>query len=73
MSTTTQTGGVRVLTLEQIRAGLADRKLKVVAKETGLHYHTLLRIAQDEDTNPTIDTVQRISEYLTKNAKAVLR
>jgi DNA-binding phage protein len=62
-----------MMTLEQIRDGLRDRKLKMVAKETGLHYHTLLRIAQDEDTNPTIDTVQRISDYLTKSAKAVLR
>jgi DNA-binding phage protein len=62
-----------MMTLEQIRDGLRDRKLKMVAKETGLHYHTLLRIAQDKDTNPTIDTVQRISDYLTKSAKAVLR
>jgi DNA-binding phage protein len=43
---------------------LADRKLKVVAKETGLHYMTVWRISAGKETNPKFDTVVRLSEYL---------
>lgn len=53
-----------MITLEQIRSELADRKLKVVAKETGLHYMTVWRISAGKETNPKFDTVVRLSEYL---------
>ena len=55
-----------MLTLEQIRTALADRKLKAVAQETGLHYHTVRRMVAEETPNPTWDTLTRLSNYLTR-------
>jgi hypothetical protein len=59
-------GGPQVLNLEQIRAGLADRKLKVVAQETGLNYMTVWRISSGNQKNPKFATVAQLSEYLSR-------
>jgi hypothetical protein len=66
MSTTLNAGGERMLTIEQITKALEDRKLRVVARETGLHYHTLRRIKHGETTNPSFGTVKLLSDYLTR-------
>jgi transcriptional regulator with XRE-family HTH domain len=55
-----------MLTLEQIRAGLADRKAKVVAAETGLTYMTVWRIANGKEGNPKFATLKVLSDYLTR-------
>ena len=53
----------KMLTLQQIRDRLADRRLTVVADATGLSHQTLWRIAKGE-ANPTHDTLAKLSDYL---------
>jgi hypothetical protein len=55
-----------MLTIEQIINALEDRKLRVVARETGLHYHTLRRIKHGETRDPSFSTVKLLSDYLTR-------
>lgn len=66
VNTQTLTREVDVLTLKQIAHALHDRKLKMVARETGLHYHTIRRLALQEDANPKLSTIMRITEYLNR-------
>jgi hypothetical protein len=56
--------------MEQIATALQDRKLKVVARETGLHYHTVRRLATEKDVNPKLTTMRTLSEYLTRKPGA---
>lgn len=51
-------------TLEEIKEGLADHRLEVVAAETGLSYGTVRRYAAGIPTRPAYDTVQLLSEWL---------
>jgi DNA-binding phage protein len=67
MSTTrTQEDKMQLLSLEQIKKALEDRRLRVVARETGLHYQTLYRIVNDETKDPVLSTVKLLSDYLTR-------
>lgn len=50
-------------TLEEIRWELSDRNLKAVSERTGVHYNALLRL-YNENSNPSYETVRKISEYL---------
>jgi len=54
-----------VLSLDAIRACLQDRKLRQVAKATGLHYNTLWKIRQGRAKRPSADVIFRLSRYLT--------
>ena len=58
-----------MLTLEQIRHLLRDRNLRDVARESGLHYNVIYRLANDAVKNPSYETTKRISDYLTGGAK----
>lgn len=49
--------------LDWIRAGLADRRLSVVAERTGLSEPTL-RAIRDGEGNPTIKTLNKVASYL---------
>jgi transcriptional regulator with XRE-family HTH domain len=53
-----------MMTIEEIRAALHDRKLTVVASSTGLHYNTISSIKRGEQLNPNYDTLARLSAYL---------
>ena len=53
-----------MLTLEEIRERLKDRNLKKVSEHLDMHYATLTRIANGGITNPTYETVEKISNYL---------
>jgi transcriptional regulator with XRE-family HTH domain len=53
------------LSLDVIRACLQDRKLRQVAKATGLHYNTLWKIRQGRAKRPSADVIFRLSRYLT--------
>jgi DNA-binding phage protein len=64
--TSTSTTEVNVLTLEQITKALEDRRLRVVARETGLHYQTLYRIVNEQTKDPALSTVRTLTEYLTR-------
>lgn len=53
-----------MLTLEQIQCKLKDRRLRIVSKEIGISYPTLLSIAQGKSRNPSYRIVQLICKYL---------
>lgn len=53
-----------MLTIEQIRDKLQGANLSQVAKDTGLHYNQVWRIATGVDTNPTYKTMLKISEWV---------
>lgn len=55
-----------MMTLEQVRAALFDRRLKTVAEQTGLSYDTIWRVRAGEDKRVSYDVVKRLSDYLEK-------
>lgn len=56
----------KAMSMEEVREGLSDRKLKQVARETGLTYHTVLEVANGKRANPTYDTYIALVKYLSK-------
>lgn len=54
-----------MLSLEQVKARLRDRRLAVVAEATGLTYNTLWRIMNERTKSVSYDVVKRLSDYLT--------
>lgn len=58
-----------MLTPDEIRERLRDRKLKAVAEATGLHPNTVYAFVRGE-TMPTYDTLRVLSEYLTPKEAA---
>jgi DNA-binding Xre family transcriptional regulator len=50
--------------LERIRRALADRNLAKVAAQTGLHENTIRAIAAGKNTNPTLQTLDKLIDYL---------
>ena len=52
-----------MLTIDQIRQALADRRLDVVSEATGVHRNTLGRIRSGEAKNPSYSTVKSLSDY----------
>ena len=61
-------GELNMLTLDQIRAAMRDRRLAKVAEETGLHYNTIREIRDNPDANPTYKVIKALSDYLTRVA-----
>lgn len=53
-----------MMTLEQVRAGLQDRKLRIVAAATGLAYDTVWRVATGRMDRVSYETVKVLSDYL---------
>lgn len=53
-----------MMTLEEVQAGLKDRRLKVVARHTGLAYDTVWRVASGNMVRVSYETVQTLSDYL---------
>ena len=53
-----------MLTIDEVREKLRDRRLTVVADETGLAYDTVRRVAAGKFINISYETVSRLSEYL---------
>jgi len=62
-----------MLTLEQIRDQLQDRRLTIVAERTKLHPNTLRDIRNNPDCNPSHRVLLALSEYLTSSAQSALR
>ena len=54
----------RVLTLNEIRARLVDRRLSIVAKRCGLSRTTVAEISSGVAENPRMKTVILLSDYL---------
>ena len=60
--TTQSYGIVNMMTLEQIREKLQDRKLSVVSAKTGVSYHLVRRAADGADVSHK--AAAKLSEYL---------
>ena len=56
-------GGTTMLRLEQIKIYLRDRNLKAVARDTGLSYMTVRRVALGL-TKPDYETIEKLSDYV---------
>lgn len=52
-----------MLTLEQIRDLLKDRRVSMIAKETGIHFNTIRDIRDNDKANPTYRVITKLSEY----------
>jgi transcriptional regulator with XRE-family HTH domain len=73
MSTPKQRGeGKMLLSLEQIKAALADRRISAVAAATGLHANTLHQIKKGRQTNPSLRTITILSDYLIRQTQPIL-
>lgn len=53
-----------MLTLDEIKRLLADRRLNVVSAATAINRNTLAQIRDGKNENPTLRTMQRLSDYL---------
>ena len=53
-----------MLTLDQLREALQDRRVKIVSEATGLHPNTVAAIRDGRNTNPTYEVMVKLSEYL---------
>jgi len=53
-----------MLTLEQIKEALQDRRTKVVAEATGLHQNTVRDVRDNPAANPTYRVMLALSMYL---------
>jgi transcriptional regulator with XRE-family HTH domain len=54
--------------LETIKRKLTDRRIYVVAEATGLSYQGIRNIIMGKTKNPSIQTVQKLQEYLNATA-----
>lgn len=59
-----------MLTLDEIRKLLADRRISVVAEATGLHRNTVAAIRDANGGTPSYKTVKALSDYLEGAADA---
>ncbi len=62
--------GVDMLSLEDMRTALKDRRIRVVAEAIGVHHQTLYSIRDDLSYNPRADTMRKLSDYLTASLAA---
>lgn len=53
-----------MLKLDEIKRLLADRRLNVVSAATDINRNTLAQIRDGKNENPTLRTMQRLSDYL---------
>ena len=56
-----------MLTLDQIKQRLTDRRPSKVAEAIGVHVNTILQIRDDPNANPTYRVVSALSDYLESN------
>lgn len=56
----------RLMTVNEVRNKLKDRRLTYVAKECGLTYMSLARIKK-ETGNPSVKTLEKLSVYFNAN------
>lgn len=59
-----------MMTLDQIRDALKDRRPAMVAQSTGLHVNTVMRIRDGMNTNPSYEVVSALSDYLQGKVEA---
>ena len=52
-----------MMDLKQVRDQLLDRRIDIVASETGLGYTTVCEIRNGTQTNPRYNTLKALSDY----------
>lgn len=57
-----------MLNIHQIREALKAANLSTAAKETGIHYQQVWRIASGIDTNPQYRTLEKLSDWVESQA-----
>lgn len=60
---------MRLLTINEIRERLQDRRLEMVSEATGLHYNTVLYIKTGTAKGANIRTIEKLSDYLLKDCE----
>lgn len=58
-----------MMTIEQIKKALRDRRMDMVARETGLHVNTVTYIRDGLSKNPVYSTLKALSDYLEDDGK----
>jgi transcriptional regulator with XRE-family HTH domain len=53
-----------MLNIKQIKEALKTASLSTCAKETGIHYQQVWRIASGIDTNPQYRTLEKLSDWV---------
>lgn len=53
-----------MLTIDQVKAALQDRRIDLVASASGVGYSTVRDIRSGANTNPTYETLAKLSAYL---------
>ena len=57
---------IKLLSVDQVRKKLLDRRLSYVADKCGLTYMSLSRIRKNNG-NPSLSTLEKLSEYFDEN------
>ena len=60
-----------MMTLNDIRIALQDRRIGLVAQATGLHVNTIRDLRDGENANPSYRVLAALSDYLEKNAAKI--
>jgi DNA-binding Xre family transcriptional regulator len=60
---------MRLLTINEIRERLQDRRLEMVSEATGLHYNTVLYLKTGTAKGANISTIEKLSAYLLKDCE----
>lgn len=58
-----------MMTLEQIKEGLADRRVSMVSAGTGVHVSTIIEVRDSPTANPTYRVMKALSDYLSNTHK----
>lgn len=56
-----------MLTIEEVRERLQDRKLRVVSEQVGLAYDTVWRVKSGKSKRISYDVIKVLSDYLEGN------
>jgi hypothetical protein len=59
-----------MMTLEEVREQLLDRRIDMVADATGLHYSTVCDVRSGKNDNPSYKTVKALSDYFQNKSNA---
>ena len=60
-----------MMTLNNIRIALQDRRIGLVSQATGLHVNTIRDLRDGENANPSYRVLAALSDYLEKNAAKI--
>lgn len=57
-----------MLSLQEIREKLKDMNLSAVSRSIGMHRQQMWKLINDESSNPTSQTLERLTAYLESRA-----